>query len=308
MTISFDVPSLNLLAPERRNTLTRQQKLLQYFIDKILIPRMWKPSGVRVLFLMFFLLFPMTASSFQIGSDGSFSYMDSDIQPYLSQLIRGVDNQDWVPEPGSILISVLSEAGGLWDEACTTIIKGPPMNMDEISKNDFAIVRSLISSHSETTNYGGPYCSLHHGQPLQLLWVQITSTEVLGYPGKSQTWFNQFYITGFPSEPTQCSASLEGPMSFGVLDGRGPHLAETRINVSCSQESVIALKVNNGTAFLEPESGTQISFVTRVDSNLGESNTECLHDCSVRVIGEMISAPTYPGAYNWSVPVIVEYK
>ncbi|EML0119441.1 hypothetical protein V9N51_000031 [Vibrio cholerae] len=105
--------------------------------------------------------------------------------------------------------------------------------------------------------------------------------------------------------PTQCQSSLTDEMRFGIVSGPGPYKSETNMYVKCSQKTAFDVKVNNSREFIDPESGTRITFE---DFSTGSFALDCTNGCTVPLAGEMTVAPTRPGKYQWAVPVIVEYK
>lgn len=310
MTISFDVPSLYSL---REGFLIACVMSIRSFLcgrtllNMLLRNIMQPPINSVLMCLCLGLSNPSHA--FSIGRDGSFSYDESEIQPLLDQLMSGEDGSHlWGQSIGDIVIAVLPETNGGWGPDCRYLIHGTPMTREDAKKNNYEYVRGLIAAQSNVPMHGGPMCHQHAGHQLRYLWIAIYTSDRASW-GKYAQLFNQFDINSFPSEPNVCKASLESPMAFGLVNPSsvGPHSALTRINVSCTQSTVISVKVNDGNPFLDPVSGTKISLTPRAEY-LRDSVMVCEGDCSVRVIGEMNSVPASPGAYSWGVPVIVEYK
>lgn len=260
---------------------------------------------------MLFSLVP--AYGYQIGKDGSFSYQTSNINPYISGLrLADFYTDAWGSVPGDFVIVANSDYGSLLHYGCAYHGHDKPRTIDELRKNDFAIVRNMIDNNAGITVFGGEQCKNNYGRKVKGLYLQVISSETKpNEPGVRLSLLTQVVVDDIPTDPPeheQCNSSLEGPMSFGVLDGSGSPTAETKIQVRCSKDSAISVKVNKGLAFQDPDSRAEISFVARGGSNNGSSIMLCQPDCSVRVTGEMKSTPSNPGAYHWSVPVIVEYK
>ncbi|PXA74570.1 hypothetical protein [Vibrio sp. 11986-1-5] len=138
------------------------------------------------------------------------------------------------------------------------------------------------------------------------LMIYITTT-TKWYDGVS---YYQFFIdmsgAGAPSgPPASCDAQVPDSMRFGIISGPGPYKSETNMYVKCSQKTAFDVKVNNSREFIDPESGTRITFE---DFSTGSLALDCKDGCTVPIPGEMTAAPTKPGKYQWAVPVIVEYK
>lgn len=112
-------------------------------------------------------------------------------------------------------------------------------------------------------------------------------------------------INSVPETPSFCNAEIPEPLRFGDVSSSGPHLAETSLLVKCSQNIAFAVKVNNSREFIDPESGTHITFE---EFSTGSLALDCKDGCTIPIDGEMTSAPTKPGKYQWAVPVIIEYK
>ncbi|EQB9038582.1 hypothetical protein ACYVOV_000169 [Vibrio cholerae] len=312
MIICFDVPVLKV-KPTKFTVLNR--RLTYPVLDKVAatgFKRCVVAYSKRVTLGLICMMNVSNAAAFSIGSDGTFSYRDADVQPRINELISGVadpyDKDRYTP--GQIVISVSSDYTGDMTKACLYVIDTEPTTMAEIKKNNFALMRNAVAEFAEKPTFGGPYCGRHAGEKLAYLWIQITSKDRSSANGWLMRWYQSFRPNEYPTDPASCSASISGPMSFGIVQGRGPHTAESTVSVSCTKNSEIFISVNGGSPLAEPESGTEIMFDTVGVSGEVYSNKsiECEQNCSVRVIGNMVSNPSSPGAYKWYAPVIVEYK
>ncbi|EGR0591351.1 hypothetical protein FG071_05740 [Vibrio cholerae] len=134
-----------------------------------------------------------------------------------------------------------------------------------------------------------------------------SSTPVPDRPGEfKNVWFRFMDGNGeIGTPPTQCQFSLSDDMRFGIVSGPGPYKSETNMSVKCSQKTAFNVKVNNSREFIDNESGARITFD---DFSSGRLALDCTEECNISIAGEMTAAPTKPGKYQWSVPVIVEYK
>ncbi|GHY86973.1 hypothetical protein VCSRO121_0344 [Vibrio cholerae] len=308
MTISFDVTTLTEIGKSFRYISTKPFKNLRTswgFSREITVTSYLK--YFKWITCLVLITLSTSASAIYVSKDGKLSYESSDLAPLLANLRFSLQETTWQGQPGDILISVKSDKYS-WIDACTLYLKGPVMTMEQILNQGRPTISELVISNSDKLHFGNALCHKHHNAGNFSAMIQVFSKEREGSNG----WFHvatAYKLNIKPSpQPTECTASITGPMAFGIVTRREPHSAESTIRVSCSQNSVINLRVNNGYPFLDPESGTQISFETRGDSLVLPSNMECNKGCSVRVIGEMISAPVSPGTYTWAVPVIVEYK
>ncbi|OEE49808.1 hypothetical protein [Vibrio anguillarum] len=111
-------------------------------------------------------------------------------------------------------------------------------------------------------------------------------------------------IIGPPPSST-CTARVNQPMEFKVLDGVGPYRSQTDLLVQCDQNTAFDVLINNSREFIDPISGARITFA---DFSTGSTDLDCISGCNIPLTGEMTASPTKPGKYLWSVPVIIEFK
>lgn len=302
MTIRFDMQCLST----RRRWLQSQFANLLEGMRNVSSRLLTRRNGrlTRKMSSILGLLVSGHVCAFTIGSDGSFTYMYNEVIPYVNNFyFQFQQKHPWGGEPGDIIVAVGTNDSKKWDISCYAKFRGPEMSISDHEIDEFKTVRRLITENAGKTGFGGPHCSELIGMELTRLRIEIVTTNK-----PTQIVFTQVVISEIPSDPIMCSASIIGPMDFGVLTGVGPQQAGSSINVTCSQTALIHVNVNHGSSFYEEQSGTEIAFVSSDDSLSGDSKIACNKVCSVRLTGKMISAPTSPGSYRWSVPVIVEYQ
>ncbi|EPO2956829.1 hypothetical protein ACUT6V_003555 [Vibrio cholerae] len=256
-------------------------------------------------------LISQTTAAITVSPDGLFSYSEQEVTPLIPVLELSIlgSGSPFYSKPGEIVVAVAEKKTGSYYQGCYMTIPGAPIRVAEIKENDFAIVRNLLREHSDKLAYGGGGCPGLAGGEMGRLWLSILSAE-RDHKDYYRAYRVEVPFEGTPSTPNSCSAFLTGPLDFGVVNGGKGRKAETNVRVSCTNPATIKVTVNKGYPFLDEESGTEITFVKDGNSNglITRGNDLCDKDCSVRVIGNMISAPSSVGTYSWHVPVIVEHQ
>lgn len=307
MTISFNVKNLPSLVIYFLLVPVELVRLL--FSNKTQVRKegqlLWCWGHVHVLLLTIALLHSTPTYAVYVNSDGMFSFSEADVMPLIDSAKEQLPYDGFKDRPGIMIVKIVSERNS-YSYPCVFEVQGPEMSLEELLGEGRTVFKEILYNYTNKLLNGGYHCPKNANGYRYSIIVQIASTTKYQNVHKVISGRTADIPPGPP--PAECSAYVTGPMAFGIVTRRKPRsqTAETSIRVSCSNDSVIAIKVNDGSPFLDPESGTQISFDTHNDTLNNEK--VCKEDCSVRVIGEMISTPDSPGAYTWAAPVIVEYK